>query len=88
MRLAPTLSVLALARELAASAEGLTFDEMASIVNASRRSVERKRDAVEAAFGARPDRGRARGPVPARQFRRRATSFGLRAALFPAKLYC
>ncbi len=52
MRLSPTLAVLALARELAASAEGLTLDEMASVVHASRRSAERMRDAVEAAFGA------------------------------------
>lgn len=52
MRLAPTLSVLALARELAASAEGLTLDEMAAVVHVSRRSAERMRDAVEAAFGA------------------------------------
>ncbi len=51
MRLSPTLSVLALARELAASAEGLTLDEMAGVVHASRRSAERMRDAVEAAFG-------------------------------------
>ena len=51
MRLAPTLSVLALARELAASAEGLTLDEMVNVVHASRRSAERMRDAVEAAFG-------------------------------------
>src|SRR5271165_4704474 len=51
MRLSPTLSVLALARELAASAEGLTIDEMANSVHASRRSAERMRDAVEAAFG-------------------------------------
>ncbi len=51
MRLSPILSVIALARELAASAEGLTIDEMANSVNASRRSAERMRDAVEAAFG-------------------------------------
>lgn len=51
MRLAPTLSVLALARELAASAEGLTLDEMTGVVDASRRSAERMRDAVEAVFG-------------------------------------
>jgi len=51
MRLSPILSVIALARELAASAEGLTIDEMANSVNASIRSAERMRDAVEAAFG-------------------------------------
>jgi len=51
MRLAPTLSVLALARELAASAEGLTLEDMVNVVHASRRSAERMRDAVEAAFG-------------------------------------
>jgi predicted DNA-binding transcriptional regulator YafY len=33
------------------SAEGLTLDEMAGVVHASRRSAERMRDAVEAAFG-------------------------------------
>ena len=60
MRLSPTLSVLALARELAALAEGLTLDEMAGVVNASRRSAERMRDAVEEAFGPleREDDGR------------------------------
>ena len=51
MRHEKTVAILALARELAASAEGLTLDEMANIVNASRRSAERMRDAVEAAFG-------------------------------------
>jgi predicted DNA-binding transcriptional regulator YafY len=51
MRLSPTLSVLTLARELAASAEGLTIDAMANSLNASRRSAERMRDAVESAFG-------------------------------------
>ncbi len=51
MRLAQTLAVLALARELAASAEGLTLDEMAEAVKVSRRTAERMRDAVEAAFG-------------------------------------
>jgi hypothetical protein len=44
-------AVLTLARELAASADGLTIEEMASVVHASRRSAERMRDAVEAAFG-------------------------------------
>ena len=48
--LCPTLSVLALARQLAASADGLSLDEMADVVHASRRSIERQRDAVEAAF--------------------------------------
>ena len=51
MCLSPTLSVHALARELAASAEHLTLDELAGVVNASRRSAEWMRDAVEAAFG-------------------------------------
>jgi predicted DNA-binding transcriptional regulator YafY len=46
-----TVAILTLARELAASAEGLTLDEMAWVVHASRRSAERMRDAVEAAFG-------------------------------------
>ena len=48
MRHAQTLAVLAVAREFAASAEGLTIDDMANVVNASRRSAERMRDAVEA----------------------------------------
>jgi predicted DNA-binding transcriptional regulator YafY len=51
MRLEKTLAVLTLARELAATAEGVTLDEMARVVHASRRSAERMRDAVEAAFG-------------------------------------
>src|SRR5208283_2894331 len=84
MRLAPTLSVLALARELAASAEGLTLDEMANIVHASHRSAERMRDAVEAAFGALDRAGSRRGsrarPLPERGRRFRAPSVPRRSA--------
>ncbi|MGD0763851.1 MAG: WYL domain-containing protein [Roseiarcus sp.] len=50
MRLAKPVALLSLARELAASAEGLTLDEMAEAVGCSRRTAERMRDAVEAAF--------------------------------------
>ncbi len=50
MRLAKPAALLALARELAASAEGLTLDEIAQAVGCSRRTAERMRNAVEAAF--------------------------------------
>jgi predicted DNA-binding transcriptional regulator YafY len=50
MRLQKPAALLSLARELAASAEGLTLDEMAESVGCSRRTAERMRDAVEAAF--------------------------------------
>ena len=60
MRLEKTIAVLTLARALAGSFEGLTLDEMAERVGASRRTAERMRDAVEAAFGPleRADDGR------------------------------
>jgi|SRR5271165_4724448 len=60
MRLEKTVSVLTLARALAGNFEGLTLDEMAALVNMSRRTAERMRDAVEAAFGPleRDDDGR------------------------------
>lgn len=51
MRFDKATSVLGLARELGSSADGLTLDEMASFVGVSRRTAERMRDAVEAAFG-------------------------------------
>jgi predicted DNA-binding transcriptional regulator YafY len=51
MRLEKTLAVLTLARALAGNFEGLTLDEMAAVVGAKRRTAERMRDAVEAAFG-------------------------------------
>ena len=50
MRLAKPAALLSLARALAASAEGLTLDEMAEAAGVSRRTAERMRDAVEAAF--------------------------------------
>jgi len=43
-------SLLALARQLASSAEGLTLDEMAQVLGAGRRTAERMRDALEALF--------------------------------------
>jgi predicted DNA-binding transcriptional regulator YafY len=52
MRLQKPAALLTLARELAASAEGLTLDEMAERVGCSRRTAERMRDAVEATFAA------------------------------------
>jgi len=60
MRLQKTVAVLTLARALAANFEGLTLDEMAALVGAGRRTAERMRDAVEAAFGPleREDDGR------------------------------
>lgn len=51
MRFEKTTAILQLARELAGSAEGLTLDEMSSAHGVSRRTAERMRDAVEAAFG-------------------------------------
>ncbi len=50
MRLAKPAALLSLARALAASAEGLTLDEMAEHAGCLRRTAERMRDAVEAAF--------------------------------------
>ena len=43
-------TLLELARHLAASAEGLTLDEMASRIGAARRTAERMRDAIEQLF--------------------------------------
>jgi predicted DNA-binding transcriptional regulator YafY len=43
-------TLLELARHLAASAEGLTLDEMAARISAARRTAERMRDAMELLF--------------------------------------
>lgn len=43
--------LLKLARALAASAEGMTLDEMASFSGVGRRTIERRRDAIEEVFG-------------------------------------
>lgn len=43
--------LLILARALAASAEGMTLDEMAELSKVKRRTAERRRDAIEAVFG-------------------------------------
>ncbi|VTZ27509.1 conserved hypothetical protein [Methylocella tundrae] len=51
MRFEKSVGVLRLARALAASAEGLTIEEMAETAGVSRRTAERMRDAVEAIFG-------------------------------------
>jgi predicted DNA-binding transcriptional regulator YafY len=51
MRLEKTTAVLKLARALASNWEGLTLDEMADFIGASRRTAERMRDAVESVFG-------------------------------------
>lgn len=51
MRHAKVVAALALARDLAASADGLTLDEMAARLQSSRRTAERMRDAIEATFG-------------------------------------
>ena len=60
MRLEKTVAVLILARALAGNFDGLTLDEMAAILGVGRRTAERMRDAVEAAFGPleREDDGR------------------------------
>jgi predicted DNA-binding transcriptional regulator YafY len=60
MRLSKTVAVLTLARALTANFEGMTLDEMAALVGVGRRTAERMRDAVEAAFGPleREDDGR------------------------------
>ena len=50
MRHEKAARLLELARRLAASAEGLTLDEMAAALQVSRRTVERMRDAVREAF--------------------------------------
>jgi predicted DNA-binding transcriptional regulator YafY len=60
MRLEKTVAVLTLARALAGNFEGMTLDEMAALLRVGRRTAERMRDAVEAAFGPleREDDGR------------------------------
>ncbi len=60
MRLEKTVAVLSLARALASHFEGMTLDEMAALLRVGRRTAERMRDAVEAAFGPleREDDGR------------------------------
>jgi|HubBroStandDraft_1064217.scaffolds.fasta_scaffold36980_2 predicted DNA-binding transcriptional regulator YafY len=77
MRLEKTVAVLTLARALASHFDGLTLDEMAAVVNTSRRTAERMRDAVEAAFGPleREDDGRkARFRLAARGLRNFASA--------------
>jgi len=51
MRSEKPADLLKLARELAASAEGMTLDEMAEFSKVGRRTIERRRDAIEAVFG-------------------------------------
>jgi predicted DNA-binding transcriptional regulator YafY len=51
MRLEKTVTVLHLARVLAADSEGLTLDEMAKSVGVARRTAERMRDVIEQVFG-------------------------------------
>jgi len=51
MRHAKVVSALSLARDLAATAEGLTIDDIAERLGSSRRTGERMRDVVEATFG-------------------------------------
>ncbi|HEV2362578.1 MAG TPA: WYL domain-containing protein [Caulobacteraceae bacterium] len=50
MRHDKAIAILGLARRLAASGEGLTIDEMAQHLDASRRTAERARDAVREIF--------------------------------------
>lgn len=52
MRHAKVASALSPARDLAATAEGLTLDEIAERLGTSMRTAERMRDVVEATFGA------------------------------------
>jgi predicted DNA-binding transcriptional regulator YafY len=51
MRSEKPADLLRLARQLAATAEGMTLDEMAVFSRVGRRTVERRRDAIEAVFG-------------------------------------
>jgi predicted DNA-binding transcriptional regulator YafY len=51
MRSEKPADLLKLARALAASAEGMTLDEMAAFSKVGRRTVERRRDAIEDVFG-------------------------------------
>jgi predicted DNA-binding transcriptional regulator YafY len=52
MRSEKPADLLKLARALAASAEGMTLDEMAEFSRVGRRTIERRRDAIEVVFGA------------------------------------
>ncbi|HEY9233950.1 MAG TPA: helix-turn-helix domain-containing protein, partial [Phenylobacterium sp.] len=65
MRHEKAARLLELARMLAASAEGLTLDEMADRLGVGRRTVERMRDAVREAF---PQMEEVEDP-PTRRFR-------------------
>jgi predicted DNA-binding transcriptional regulator YafY len=49
-------NLIRLALELAGSAEGMTLDEMATFLGATRRTAERQRDAIELACGGALDR--------------------------------
>jgi predicted DNA-binding transcriptional regulator YafY len=51
MRSEKPADLLKLARALAASAEGMTLDEMAAFSGVGRRTIERRRDAIEDVFG-------------------------------------
>jgi predicted DNA-binding transcriptional regulator YafY len=51
MRSEKPADLLKLAQALAASAEGMTLDEMAAFSGVGRRTVERRRDAIEHVFG-------------------------------------
>jgi predicted DNA-binding transcriptional regulator YafY len=51
MRSEKPADLLKLARALAASAEGMTLDEMAEFSKVGRRTIERRRDAIEDVFG-------------------------------------
>src|SRR5580704_4312537 len=51
MRSEKPADLLRLARALAASAEGMTLDEMAEFSKVGRRTIERRRDAIEVVFG-------------------------------------
>lgn len=50
MRYEKAAALLRLARELAASAEGMTLDEMCAVTGEKRRTVERMRDALQMLF--------------------------------------
>ena len=65
MRHEKAIGVLDLARRLAATAEGLTLDEMAAALGCGRRTAERRRDAVREVF---PDLEEIDDP-PTRRFR-------------------
>ena len=65
MRHEKAVRLIDLARHLAASAEGLTLDEMAAALGVGRRTAERTRDAVREVF---PDLEEIADP-PTRRFR-------------------